>query len=50
MLIPYLVEGFGDTMRKVEYVDVFKQMLTKYDQLQELETRKPGDKMFTTNG
>ena len=51
MLIPYIVENFGDMMKSVTYVDVFKQLLNKYEQLLEAETRKTGtDKIVTTNG
>lgn len=51
MLIPYIVENFGEMMKKITYVDVFKQLLNKHEQLLEAETRRTGtDKIVTTNG
>jgi protein phosphatase-4 regulatory subunit 3 len=37
VLVPYLVETFGEMMNQVEYVDVFRQLRTRYEQLQEHE-------------
>ncbi len=37
-------------MRKVEYVDVLKQLLDKHEQMQDLESKKGTDKIVTSNG
>ncbi len=37
-------------MRKVEYVDIFKQLLDKHEQMQDLEATKGPDNIVTSNG